>query len=509
MPTPVKDASDKRIERVTVVAATVLATVLSLLFIGVKSLWLDEGSSVFFAEDWSHMWRHLLRGESNMWLYYLLLHFWMKLGDGEAMIRSLSALTTVATVPLVYGLGQRLFGGRAAALAAVLLAANPFLIRYAQEARGYSMLVFFVTLSSYCFIAALEDRASYKWWIAHGLCTALGTATHFFAAQVALTQLAFLLFLGRKNIPWKGVLISVGAATPLLLPQILFQRHEMVRIAWITSPALGDLLRLARRAAGSRPLLLLYGFFCVWALLWRKHPRHDERHSSGGRPYLYTAAWMLVPPTVTFAFSRLIQPIFVDRYLILSVPALVLLGAVGLAHLPRRWMRIAAVALMLYLSSRTLQWWYLDVEKEDWRTVTAFVQSEAQDGDAIACYYYGAERPLGYYLARHPAENEPALLDLTREPVAPTWSSCELNTDLLAQLPSTYPRVWFVLHHDLMIAGTSDRAIILETLNRDYDCVAEYEYPEIRLLLFRTSGPTSTEGQRSKPNQPVDTKDRL
>ena len=108
MPTLSKDASDKRIERITVVAATVLATILSLLFIDAKSLWLDEGSSVFFAEDWPQMWYYLLQGESNMWLYYLVLHFWMKLGDGEAMVRSLSAVFTITTYIMVSKFGDAL-----------------------------------------------------------------------------------------------------------------------------------------------------------------------------------------------------------------------------------------------------------------------------------------------------------------------------------------------------------------------------------------------------------------
>ena len=37
-----------------------------------------------------------------MTLYYLLLHFWLKLGDSEFLTRSLSSVFAVATVPVVY-----------------------------------------------------------------------------------------------------------------------------------------------------------------------------------------------------------------------------------------------------------------------------------------------------------------------------------------------------------------------------------------------------------------------
>ncbi len=510
MPSPIKDTPDKRLEQFTVVGATVLAAVLSFLLIGHKSLWLDEGSSLYFAQDWSHMWRELLGSESNMWLYYILLHFWMRLGDSEAVLRSLSAVFAIATVPVGYGLARRLFGTRAAAIAAFLLAVNPFLIRYAQEARGYSMLAFFVTLSSYCFIVALDTNASWRWWIAHGLCTGAAIATHYFGVQVALTQLLVLVAVHHRRLPWKGILTSAAFTVPLLLALVLLHRHEPARIAWIATPGLSDVLRLARLAAGSRPLLLVYGVLCIWALILHRPSRAAEPLSPGLYPYLYAAAWLVLPTVMTFAFSRLVKPLFVDRYLIVSVPALVLLGAAGLAQLPRRWMRLPVLVLMLYLSSRTLHWWYLQAEREDWREVATFMQSESEAGDGAVCYHFGTERPLGYYLSRQQSTGyTPPVLGLACEPAPPTWSANELNTELLAQLPATYRRVWLVLHHDLLIKDPPHRTIILEMLDSNYERVAEYRYPEIHVLLFERPDPPSLPNAEEQLKQPTDTKEQL
>ena len=109
-----------------VVASTLLMAVLSLLFIGDKSIWIDEAGSIFFARDWSQMWQDLLSHESNMWLYYTMLNPWLKLGDSEAIIRALSAIFAVATIPAVYFLGKRLFGQRAGAIAPCFLLPMPF-----------------------------------------------------------------------------------------------------------------------------------------------------------------------------------------------------------------------------------------------------------------------------------------------------------------------------------------------------------------------------------------------
>jgi len=120
-----------RVELAMVLAATILGIILSFLLIGDKSFWLDEGISVHTAGDWSRMLQRVFTRDINMSLYYFLLHFWLKLGDSEAVIRSLSALFAVACIPALYVLGRRLFGGRAGAIAALLLAVNPFFIEYA------------------------------------------------------------------------------------------------------------------------------------------------------------------------------------------------------------------------------------------------------------------------------------------------------------------------------------------------------------------------------------------
>ena len=60
-----------------------------------------------------------------MALYYVLLHGWLGLGEGEAAVRLLSVLCAAATIPVVYLLALQLFDGATAALAALLTALNP------------------------------------------------------------------------------------------------------------------------------------------------------------------------------------------------------------------------------------------------------------------------------------------------------------------------------------------------------------------------------------------------
>src|SRR6266576_3132432 len=91
----------------------IVGAVLRLIFLGTRSFWADEIVSVKLATDnWGGFRFWILTREANMALYYLLLRAWVKLGDGEAWVRLLSALAGIAVIPVLYGLARRLYSER-------------------------------------------------------------------------------------------------------------------------------------------------------------------------------------------------------------------------------------------------------------------------------------------------------------------------------------------------------------------------------------------------------------
>ena len=59
-------------------------------------------------------------------------------GTSEVALRLPSALFGIALVPVAFAIGRRLGGQRAAVALAALVAVNPLLVYYSQEARGYA-----------------------------------------------------------------------------------------------------------------------------------------------------------------------------------------------------------------------------------------------------------------------------------------------------------------------------------------------------------------------------------
>src|SRR6266566_969714 len=184
---------------------TVVAAFLRFHGIAAKSFWLDEGASVEIARlPWRQFFYVLSHREINMALYYVLLHLWMALGSTEGFIRGLSVLFSVATVPVLYALGARLFGRTAGLLAAWLLAINAYHIRYAQEARSYALVVFMATLGTWLLVRNLQEPASAR-WAAYAAVCALAVYSHIFGALVALAHGVSLAFLRRGDLPWKDL----------------------------------------------------------------------------------------------------------------------------------------------------------------------------------------------------------------------------------------------------------------------------------------------------------------
>jgi mannosyltransferase len=143
-----------------------LAAVLTLLFLGEKSIWLDEAFSVTIAQmEWPDFFYTLSHYEANGGFYYFLLHLWVNLGQSEFALRSLSVIFALGVVVMIYRLGVYLNGTRTGLVAALLATLNAFFILFAQEARGYMLALLLTTLSAYFFLHAIE-KSGWKWWAA-------------------------------------------------------------------------------------------------------------------------------------------------------------------------------------------------------------------------------------------------------------------------------------------------------------------------------------------------------
>ncbi|MGZ8649532.1 MAG: glycosyltransferase family 39 protein [Solirubrobacteraceae bacterium] len=205
------------------VALTVLAALLRLPTLGAQSLWLDETLTGRMARGGlRELFERVAAEEANPPLYYVVEWLWCKLaGTSEIALRLPSALYGIALVPVAYLIGERLASRRTGYALAALVAVNPLLVYYSQEARGYSAVALLCGLSLLFCLDALKGRgrSALLWW---ALTSALALGVHYFAVfPIALEALVLLVRRRREALP---ALALIGLAGAALAPLLLHQR---------------------------------------------------------------------------------------------------------------------------------------------------------------------------------------------------------------------------------------------------------------------------------------------
>ena len=496
------DWPSRRTALAVAVASVLVGALLRFLFIGAKSMWLDEVYSlVFSSSPWPDFVRTMARREANMVAYYLLLRPWLALGDGEAAVRSLSALFGVATIPLLYALGARLFGRGAGALAAALLAVHAFAVKYAQEARGYSLLMLVCVAAGLLLVRAVE-RPTGRAWAAYALVGSLAVYAHFYGVLVLAAQwlsLVPLLWRRQDSLPWRPVLTAALLTGVLLSPLALFLLSGRLAGAsyWMRFPSEAELdyFRYTLVGAGDWTparifLSWVYGLAVVAAVVAAVRERARGRWPAARAPspwsvtmaeptserlrgwrYWLLLSWVLVPIATTLGVS-LVRPIFQDRYLIGTVPALVLLVGVALISLRPR-LRWPLLALVVATSLHGVADYYARPDKEEWRGATAYVAAAAREDDALILYEPYVRACYDYYRRRIPG--------VYPEIAYPSWLGSPGDTprSALAAVAAHRRRVWVVSSH------ADDRGQFIEdSLARHFATVRERRFPGVRVLLF-------------------------
>jgi mannosyltransferase len=473
---------------------TALAAALRLHSLAAKSFWFDEGVSVAIARlDWYNFARILWRREANMSLYYLLLHFWLHFGGSEFFVRTLSVLFAVASIPVIYLLGRRLFDSQVGLITATLLAVNAYHVQYSQDARSYSLMVLLCLLSSLYFLKCLDDPSRHN-RIAYIVSSTLAVYAQFFSLLMVIAQWVALRTLDQGQVPrqtrkdWRWIALL---ASPVLAFVVTTGTGPL---RWVQRPGLKDIWVFALHLTGNGGpwLLLACGAACMAVLLpvWRT--RNLRRAPSDPWRYRFLLCWLVFPIALTLVLS-LAKPLFVPRYFIFCLPALLLLVACGLARLHPPLMA-PALLLVLILSFRGTIRSYkqdMDIQRDDWRAATRYLLNHAQSGDALLFHVPMGRMPYEFYhSALGTTSSAPAVLYPHHGDQLTFLDFVEKPND--AQLESLLPqhaRAWLVLTYAETQSGLPDaRSIELtKLLGKFYPTVEQRDFPGIEILLYSKS----------------------
>ncbi|HUP83132.1 MAG TPA: glycosyltransferase family 39 protein [Candidatus Limnocylindria bacterium] len=446
--------------RWAVVIPIAVAAVLGISNIGSKSMWLDEAFSASIIQlPTPDLVAYIAHHEMQASPYYLVLQAWSALGHSETALRLLSVIFGVLGVLATYALGRRYGVGLAAAM---LLAVSPFFIHYEQEVRVYTLLVAWCAITTLAYLRLVERPN--RWRAAGYVVVAVGLIyIHPLNAWMLVAHgLATLLWAPRE---WRVRLLALYVPVAIAaLPIARYLILNRARADWIPGSTPFVVAHQLSQLLGAAALAIALTLVIALGLgrAWRSE-----------LPALRLPL-LLVALTLggILLMSLLIQPLFVDRYLIGVLPMLFIVVARAVAALP--WPRLVFAGLLAVSLVGTGSW-LIDGTKDDWRAAGAYVESHVQPGDGVIIWPNYYRLPFAYYAT--PGEPlYPSTPWMTL--YVPMWG---LSIDLPPEVDNQ--RIWLVRTSHYLPAP--DIAALLD----DYEAVDTQlfgtEQPEIVLLVRR------------------------
>jgi len=494
----------------TLILLAAVAAALRFLFLARKPFWFDECFSVEVARLSGHDFGRLLWWrEANMSLYYLLLRGWLDIGSAHRyafnpfFIRSFSVLASLATLPAAFRLACKLFDKRVGVIVVALMSCNAYSIRYAQEARSYSLFVLLATLSSGFFVAYLLEP-SRRNRMGYILASTLAVYAHFYALLLVAAQWLSVRRLADKQQSERRVPISPGIHRAWItigvavLPLLAFVgKTGAGPIRWIPKPSAHTLLDYWEHLAGNDglPLLLLYSAACLAAILPLRGRLFGLAADWDVWRIRFLLIWLFFPVVLTVLLS-LARPVFLPRYFIFCLPALIILAAAGVASLRKTWMMAICLAAMILFSWQGTVSYYdhdFDLERDGSEAAANYIYDHAQPGDAILFHIAEARIPYAFFVslrgtkdAQHKAANGPEIIfprhgdhldyrDVTGNP----------TSEFLRSVAGKYPRIWVVLMSNGGPGHPDATTLMLsQTFGESFPQIERLQFPQVEVRLY-------------------------
>ena len=345
-------------------------------FITTSKMWLDEAQSVNIARLPVSQIPGALRRDGAPPLYYVLLHFWIGIvGNSDAAIRSLSGLFAVLALPLLWWVVRHGYGKTEALAALAVLAASPFAVYYATEARMYSLIVLLV-IAGLGAVQALMARPTVPRALLLAVVAALLLYTHYWSLYLLAVVGVWLVYVSvrssgerrRSGIYGIAALVLAGISFVPWVPSFLYQRAH-TGTPWAAAPTLASAYGWLAGFVINQNIqdtnlslhielgLVLLILLLAFGFAARPAGRDRLEFRLTGQPRARVLGFIAVGTLVVgWIASRAAGTAFQPRYSSVVFPIIVVLVALGVAALPTRWLQVGALAIASVAALWTVHW---------------------------------------------------------------------------------------------------------------------------------------------------------
>lgn len=408
-----------------VVSIVVAAGLMRLDGLNDRGLWLDEfRQTSTYDGTLAEVIANSFAVQRQTPLDYVIGWAIFKFSDADWAARLPSAVFGMAAVLAMYLLLSELFSVRTGLLGALVLAFSPSHIELSQEARPYTIFVFFYALALYALIVAWR-RNDWKGWLAFGISAELMLLSRAFGPAIATASMVLaMLCVGLADLKsevasrgWRQArlvrfltcsLVLGALYIPVVVTLAHHERQRAYSVVWgklvgaETAPGLAELLlhnadrwltSLRQAVAPVEEIKILLLALGIVLAVWRwKHLSTIQRGVLLSLPTagaLYLLAYsIMVPSTPPKLRYFLFQSLMHCSFIALAVVWVIDAAAARVRAAPVvRGAALGVAAVLIVAGGSHAYLDYRQTERRpDWRGCARFLNERLQDGDVVAVF---------------------------------------------------------------------------------------------------------------------------
>ncbi|UUX91328.1 glycosyltransferase family 39 protein [Methanoplanus endosymbiosus] len=424
----------------------IIGIILRLYNLSFNSLWLDEATTLNYARrSLFEIFESSIISEFHPPLFYWIEHLMLNFGETEFILRFWPAVFGILAIPIFYLIGCEIKNREVGIISALLITISPFAIFYSQDARSYTMTLFFFSLSLLCYLYALKEK-NVKWWIIFGLTSALALWSHYYViigTGILMIHAIITNYKEFRNNKSSCKIFLIGLLSFLIisLPLIfvLYQRYLALSEKAPTSGILGISLISASFEYFSGYNWYIAVMFILLFLIGTLYLMRENLSYS-----ILILGLIIVPLIFSVIISAKIPTN--PRYLIYLLPVFYI--GIGLSYVPLKNIIknnkfiYVFMAFLILINIPFMATYYTGYSKNDWKGFSENLNGITENGDIIVVIPGYMVQPLNYYYSNSS--------DRTIELLA---SSHETLMDINKKYPEKTK--YYIMTGDIMAADPS------------------------------------------------------
>lgn len=387
-----------------IIAVILLNFILKISTVDNSPLWYDEIISIKNAyQDFGHI-KHTSEWDNNPPFYYYCLSVVIKIfGDTEFIVRFLSVLFSSIAAGYLFLISNKYFNTVVAISVSLLFLASNIVFYYSHEARAYSLTLMLSLISTWLYFE-LKNKQGISTWILLGVVNFLIVYTHYIAGLVLFFQTILMLFyfdkIQKKHYSYSLIITIILVFIRFTKKQFLliFNFNSSENTFWLQKSEFEYLKEvLSSFLFGDRIYIILLGIaaLVLVLLLIKKIPSQ----------FYITYSFLLGVSSIFLLYLLgKFTPIFLDRYLLFSIPFLYLtIASIGM-YIKNSIFSLSIFCLFfIYVFNKVN---LMPNKNMDYRSTVNFIKKEKKNDDLIIIKTKDIMPIFGYYYEKDFLKNK-------------------------------------------------------------------------------------------------------